>query len=102
MTINGINANTQAIGEGLYRIICETGQEALVAFGMIPADLIETTTQMLREKVISEAAKQAQCTVEELRSFVDSEKVEEIVRPIMKEICSAIYAAASHAGKMIV
>jgi hypothetical protein len=102
MKINGLKVDTAAIGNGLYQIICETGREAIVAFGMIPADLMATTEKMLREKIIALSAKQIGCTVEEYKPFIDEQKVKETINPILHEISLAIYNAASKAGKMIV
>ena len=102
MMVGGIVADTQAIANGLYDIIVKTGQEAVVAFGMLPAELMNKTEEMLREKVISEAAKQRGCRVEEITPYVDKAAVDKIVRPIMHAISSDIYAAAKRAGKMIV
>ncbi len=102
MKINGLIVDTETIGAGVYQIIVERGEEALVAFGMIPKWAMDMTEKELREKIIAEAAKQYQCSVEELRPYVSEELLRDTVNPIMREIGSAIYSAASKAGKMIV
>lgn len=104
MQINGLKVNTQAISEGLYRIICQQGKESIVAFGMIPAEIMECLSKLLREKIISIAAAQNNCTIQELEltGWLDENKIKEICRPIEREVCAGIYAAAKNAGKMIV
>ena len=102
MNINGLKVNTDAIGEGLYRIICQQGQEAIVAFGMLPADIMESLDKMLREKILAESAKQIGCSVREMKLIYDERKMQDTVRPIVREVSTAIFRAASHAGKMVV
>jgi hypothetical protein len=100
--INGLAIDAAALGEGFYRMICETGGEALVAFGMLPAPFMELIEKQIRAKVISEAAKQVCCTPEEIAPVLDEKRVKETTREIMREVCSAIYTAASNAGRMVV
>ena len=59
---------------------------------------------MLREKVISEGAKQIGCTAQELELMgaVDDAKVKKIVQSIEHQICLGIYAAAKAANRMVV
>lgn len=102
MKINGLNVNTQAIADGLYDIICEKGEDGIVAFGMIPRWILDLTEKLVREKVIAESARQLGVTVEELKPFVDEELLTETVNPIMHEICLGIYGAAARAGKLLV
>lgn len=94
--------DTQKIGEGIYQIICDKGEEALVAFGMLPMWVMELCEKQLRQKVIEEAAKQAGCTVMEMALLVDEKLITATVNPIMREVGIAIYGAASRAGKMVV
>lgn len=100
MKIKNLQVDAAKIGAGLYDIICERGESAIVAFGMIPLWVVEMTEKQLREKIISEAAKQVQCTADELRPIVDEKLVAEITRPIMHEITLEIYRAASAAGML--
>jgi hypothetical protein len=106
MKINGLNVDTETIGAGVYQIICERGEEAIVAFGMIPKWAMDLTEKEVREKIIAEAVRQQRCdSAEEERAFrehVSEELLRATVNPIMREIGSAIYTAASKAGKMIV
>ena len=99
--INGLTVNSQAIGEGVYRIICDKGDQAVVAFGMIPKWAIDMVEKHLRDKIIEEAAKQRECTVAEFAPFVCEKLVRETVNPILREISCAILGAAANAGKMI-
>ncbi len=102
MNIKGLKVDTAALGRGFYRIIREQKMEAIVAFGMLPAEIMATIEKLLREKIVAEAAKQSECTPAELAPFVSKPLVDEIVRPIMHEICLAIYAEAKAAGMMVV
>ena len=50
MKIAHLNINTAAIGAGIYALICDANQEAIVAFGMIPKPFIDLLEKSLREK----------------------------------------------------
>jgi len=106
MHINGLNVDTKAIGKGIYEIICEAGEGAIVAFGMIPKWSIDMLQKQLREKIISEAIKQLRIEDEAeadfFRAHIDEEKMAATIRPIEQEICVEIYQAAAKAGRMIV
>lgn len=100
--VNGLAIDAQAIGIGLYDIICETGQEAIVAFGMIPKEIMDLAERLIREKVVAIWAKQLDCTVDEASPYIDEAKLKATVRPIVHAVSLGIYTAASNAGKMIV
>jgi hypothetical protein len=102
MQINGLIVDTKAIADGLYEIICERGEEAIVAFGMIPRWIMDLTEKLVREKVIAENARLLNLTVDELWPYVDEELLRETVTPIMHEISLGVYAAAAKAGKLLV
>lgn len=102
MKVNGLKVDAQAIANGLYGIIQDKGEEAIVAFGMIPKWVIDMTEKMLREKIISEAAKQACCSPEELKPIVDQSIVDGMVREIMHEITLGIYQAAKDHNALLV
>ena len=102
MKINGLSVDTQAIANGLYTIICEREEDAIVAFGMIPKWIMDQTETLVREKIISENARRLNLTIEELKPFVDEKLLTETVNPILHEIALGIYAAASRAGKLLV
>ncbi len=53
MIINGLTVDIQDIADGLYAIICERDEEAIVAFGMIPKWILDLTEKLVREKVLS-------------------------------------------------
>ncbi len=102
MKVNGLEVNTQAIAEGMYRIICEKGEEAIVAFGMIPLWIVEMTEKQLLEKIISEKCRETGWTPEELAPYLSKEMVDDMVSQIMRHICTGIYTAAGNANKMLV
>ncbi len=102
MKLNNLVVDTDAIGTGLYSIICEKGEEAIVAFGMIPKWVIDLFEKQLRDKILSEAAKQVQCTPEEIAPIVDKTIVQDMVNKITRQVSIAIYAEAKRQGKMIV
>jgi hypothetical protein len=102
MKTNGLSVDTQAIADGLYDLICEREEEAIVAFGMIPKWILDLTETSIREKIISEAARQLGITAEELKPFVDDQLLTQTVNPILHEISVGIYAAAKRAGKLLV
>lgn len=102
MRINGLNVDADAIGRGIYRIICDKGDEAIIAFGMVPSWAMDSLRPMLRDKIIAEAAKQAQCTAEDLAPYLDEDKVKRTLQDIEHQVVLGIYAAAHAAGKMIV
>jgi len=102
MKINGLVVDTQAIADGLYDIICEREEEAIVAFGMIPKWIMDLAEKLIREKIVAENAKRLNLTVEELRPYVDEKLRTETVNPILHEISLGIYTAAARAGKLLV
>lgn len=93
MNVNGLKIDEQAIADGLYAIICEKGEEAIVACGMIPLWIMELSEKLLREKVVSIAGAQVKLTPKELDSTV---------QPIVSAIAIGIYRSASRESKMIV
>jgi hypothetical protein len=104
MKTQGFNVNTAAIAQGIYQMICDREEEAIVAFGMIPKWAIDSLETELRRKIVEIAANQTcpGATAEDLAPYVSEEKIQAIMRPIVHEITCGIYAAAKHAGKMMV
>ena len=102
MKIDGLNVDAQAIADGLYAIIGEQGEEAIVAFGMIPKWIMDLTEKLVRERVIAETARQLHLTSAELQPHVDEQLLRDTVNPILQEISLGIYAAAAKAGKLLV
>jgi len=98
--VNGLYVQPQMIADGLYEIICKAGEDHIVAFGMIPLWIMENTQKLLREKVIKEAAKQMDCTPEEVAPVLDEKLIQDTIRPIMHAISLGIYEAASRAGAL--
>lgn len=109
MKINGLNVDTAKIGAGLCEIICEKGEDHIVAFGMIPKWVMDLAESAVREKIIAVACEQLSAptplfpvTPEDLKPYLDERLITDTVRPIMREIATQIYNAASQAGKMVV
>ena len=100
--MHGLLIDADAIGRGVYEMICDKGEQAIVAFGMIPKWSIDLLHKSLRDKVIAEAAQQVAATPDDLTPYVDDQRVEAIVRDIEHEVCVTIYRAASQAGAMVV
>ncbi len=102
MNIPGLKLNADAIGQGIYRMICEAGQDQIVAFGMLPKTFMDIAESGVREKLVALAAEQRDLTVAEATPFIDQAKLERLVAEIMREIGCAIYKAATNAGRMVV
>lgn len=94
LPIRGLKVDAQKIANGIYQMICERGEEALVAFGMLPKPMMDLAERSLNEKITALAKAQ--------NIQVDPKRLKLTVDPILKEICHGIYAAASAAGKMVV
>lgn len=101
LLINGLRVDSANLGRGLYEIICEAGEDHIVAFGMIPKWVIDLFEKQLRAKIIELAAASVKCSVEDVTPYLDEKLIEQTMRPIVREVCTAIYAAASDAGKMV-
>lgn len=103
LRINGLSIDAAAIGSGIYAMICNRDEAAIVAFGMIPKWAIDTLETALRAKIIAEAAKQVGgITPDELEPFVDAKMLADTMRPITHAVIVEIYQAASDAGAMCV
>src|SRR5437660_2787238 len=102
MKINGLVVDADAIGKGLYGLICDKGEEAIVAFGMIPKWAIDLMQQPLREKIVSTAAVQRGVTVEAFKPFLDEKEIKRTMAEIEHQVVLGIYNAASVAGRMVV
>lgn len=102
--IEGLNVDTQKIGEGLYKIICARGEEALVAFGMLPKDLINMLEAQTLDRVVKITADGLGVTDQEARllELRQNDRVIETVREIVKDVCPQIYAAAARKRMMLV
>jgi hypothetical protein len=94
MHIEGLKINAAAIGAGLYDIIEQRDQAALVAFGMLPADLMNMLKQQLCDKFTTLAKAQG--------AELPADELKELVRDTEHQVAVAIYAEASRKGKMIV
>jgi hypothetical protein len=83
----GLNVESQKIADGLYEIICDKGEEAIVAFGMIPKWIMDMAERMVVEKIAP---------------MVPPEHRDAARRQIIKEISIGIYTAAAKGDKMLV
>lgn len=102
MHVNGLKVNASQIGAGIYRMIEEAGEAHIVAFGMIPQRFMNILEDQLRKKLITEKAKQAGCTAEELIPFLDEGKIRATVNEITRAVSVAIIQEAANKGKMLV
>jgi hypothetical protein len=107
MQISGLNVDTKKIGRGMYEIICQMEQEAIVAFGMIPIEINDILEKMLREKMLDIAASQRKMSREEFDELVsvigglDERMIKRTIDEVIREIIVEIFRAASEAGKML-
>lgn len=102
MRIENMQVDADKIAEGIYEIILERGQEAIVAFGMLPADLMRMVEQNARRKVIEVTAAFYELPPELFEPMVDESKLKPIVQKIVHEVSVAIYRQAKKHGMMIV
>ncbi len=102
MKINGLTVGAAAIGNGIYGMIVEQGEEAIVAFGMIPKWAIDMLEAALKAKIIAEAARQVNCTPLEIELLVDDKMLADTMRPIVHAVTVEIYRAASNANAMLI
>ncbi len=105
MKIKNIDVDVPQIAEGLFAILLESDDQeylAALAFGMLPAPIFNAFEVKLREKLISENARQMQCPVEEIIGHVDKKKLEEYVQAIKVEVAKAFYTVAKKEGILIV
>lgn len=104
--IQGMTVDVQAMADGLYAIITDRDQAALVAFGMLPADLLDLFEKQLGEKYEATAKEQAKtlfgCDIPENLEVADQAKKKAFVRDCLHEVSIGIYKAASNAGMMVV
>lgn len=103
MNIKGIQADTGALAAGLYDLICEQGQDHIVAFGMIPKAIVDLLEKNLREKVIGIVETKEMATIEEISRFFNVKaEVDSIVKAIIRQVCVDILSVAKQRGQMIV
>ena len=70
MNTNGLIVDVQPIADGIYEMICDAGQEAIVAFGMIPVEFVRLLETQLRTKIIEIEAQRMQVSVADIEPFV--------------------------------
>ena len=91
--IEGLKVDAEKIGQGLYAMICERGEESIVAFGMIPLWVIEILEKELKGKLIELANVQG--------AELDEKALKGMMEGIVRNVSIEIYKAASVAGKMV-
>src|SRR6266850_2359826 len=100
--INNLTVDVEPLAQGLYKLICEAGDEAVVAHGMIPHGMIELLRRLLREKILAIAAQQRSCTVEDLTTHpflhLDEKRIAETIQTIEHAVVVEIFAAAKRAN----
>ena len=103
MKINGLDINTEAIGQGLFNLIEDQGDTHILAFGMLPAPLMELVSKQMKQKVLDIVYEQNGIT-EPLKEFlpIDHKALDKLVADVMREVASAVYKAAAKANVMIV
>ena len=103
MKIKGVNVDTQALAKGMYDLFDED-EQAVVAFGMLPAEKMACTERLLNEKI--ESLAKDDC--ERLYGFRPDQNCakkdlkKDFVREATREITIAIFRHANSIGKMIV
>jgi len=93
MVIRGLKVNAKPIADGIYEYIVKNGDEAIVAFGMIPIEAENLLTRLLREKLIELWAKQECISIATANQVVDERELRAIAQPIHREIICGMSAA---------
>jgi hypothetical protein len=88
MKISGFDIDTDAIGAGLYRLICERGDSGLVESGEIPGYALKDIKELLAVKIVGESF------ALEVNPFINHDEVNRVADEIAKEIAKGIYKAA--------
>lgn len=102
MKIENLEVDTKAIATGLYDIIVEKGEEAIVAFGMLPKWIIDLLEKEASEKLIRVTADFYKLSADEFRPYVDKAKLKELVGQIVHQCSLDIYAVAKERGALLV
>ena len=88
----------EAIGAGLYDLM-NKDHRTLVAFGMIPKDVIDKAMGMIRARIGEVAAEKYEgVPADHLAACVKPE----FLREVEHRVCLAIHARAAELGKMVV
>ncbi len=74
----------EGLGKGLYAMIENAGLDGVVAFGMMPAEIMKTLEKGLKEK------------------FKGHEKIEELVKDTMHKVTVEVFREADRRKKMVV
>lgn len=105
----GLKADVVAISKGVYALICETGEDHIVAFGMIPKRFCDMWEASIREIIIRTESARLGCNPVELNSpethwrwKLDEDKVGRIIGEASQLIAAGILSEARAAGKLMV
>lgn len=97
---SGIKVDAAKIGAGLYDLVCQKGDDAIVAFGMIPKWIVDILDRQLEEKIIELFAAENQIEPALAKEIICPDSLKDMVRSISKECTLAMFDAASKAGKL--
>jgi hypothetical protein len=103
MKIEGISIDTRAIAEGVYNLFDEE-QIAVCAFGMLPANIMESLRRMLGER-IEEVAKsqcQKQYGFQPNRECAKADLKKRFVSEALRQIAIEIYGIAKEYDALLV
>ena len=103
MKIQGISIDTQKLAQGMYDLFTEE-EQAVVAFGMIPAEKMECTERLLGEKIETTAKDDCEKSFgfRPDRDCAKKDLKKDFVREAMHEITVAIFGHAKSIGRMVV
>jgi hypothetical protein len=100
---SGIKVDAKAIAQGFYNDMFTEKERAIVAFGMLPAEKMETLSKLLGEKFEACAKDQMEAAFDmrpdEPCAKEDMKK--DFIRKVSHEISVEIYSYAESIGKMI-
>lgn len=99
--INGLNIDYTALGKGMYDLFDEY-EQAIVAFGMIPKDKMDIMMEQFKDKCARLQLAQWRVPEDDTESFkyIRDHIKKSVLETFEREMCIAIYQAASNAGKM--
>jgi len=92
--------NVTKIGQGIYDLMPEAGK-VVVAFGMLPKEFMDSAEDNVRRRLGEVSAEKLGFRTDQGPEFEDA-IYPHVIREVLKGISSAIYGAASAAGRMVV
>lgn len=98
----GIKVDVEKLGQGIYDMIIETGNAAVLSYGMFPADIMESLERNVDEKIISLAAEKLCLSADEARPYLNKEKLKEYTKPIIHAVTVKVLEIASKEKLLLV